>query len=78
MVVLFKISWELVENARRTGSDEGGWPASGSEDQGEGGLVWEQQKEARKEKIKVVKNNKISRWNKISVTKSLLSQEEGV
>ncbi len=39
MVVLFKISWELVENARRTGSDEGGWPASGSEDQGEGGLV---------------------------------------
>jgi hypothetical protein len=39
MVVLFKIKWELVENARRTGSEEGEWPASGSEDQRGGGLV---------------------------------------
>jgi hypothetical protein len=39
MVVLFKITWELVENARRPGLEEGGWPASGSEDQGGGGVV---------------------------------------
>lgn len=48
MVVLFKIKWELVENARRTGSEEGGWPASGSEDRGEGGWFESSKKEARK------------------------------